>query len=196
MWKVSYRSRHNVADDIKDCDTGDICKCSYSRPYPLFPDWIIHNLYFILDHGTICDIFYVCLVESISDPGIYTNKLKKIDDDGLVDVSRTIGDAKKATKDNKSIIGGGENDGLDELLDKFRKVLDDYKDDGSSSDTESTKLFENTRKWFSDKASWISSKRRMLEVFQIRLVHLLKWDISIQRVNLLKLNGRMRSIKM
>ena len=93
-------------------------------------------------------------------PGIYTNELKKIDDDGLVVLSRTIGDAKKATKDTKSIIGGGENDGLDELLDKFRKVLDDYKDDGSSSDTGPTKLFENTRKWFSDKASWIRSKKK------------------------------------
>ena len=74
-WKIIFDDVFLSANQIPDeneCSDDDVqCKCSPTRLYPLFPDWIIHNLLFLLVFGPFIAYFGYAWYKVLISPCVF-----------------------------------------------------------------------------------------------------------------------------
>ena len=74
-WKIIFddvTGQANEKLDDNECLDDDVqCKCSPTRLYPLFPDWIIHNLIFLLIFGPFIAYFGYAWYKVLISPAVF-----------------------------------------------------------------------------------------------------------------------------
>ena len=123
-WKIIFDdvfldANQNDEEYANECEQNPgLCKCSPTRLYPLFPDWIIHNLIFLLIFGPFIVYFGYAWYKVLISPCVFDVELETIDntaDKSKPDISElletlTDGIAKKLKEEVKE--GSKEMRGL------------------------------------------------------------------------------------
>ena len=87
IWDSIKGDTSHIDDNNKDCqDENEGCKCSFYRPYPILPDFVMHNLFFILVMAPFIIYFLYAWWKVFVTPCIYEGKeeLKKINNRGKI----------------------------------------------------------------------------------------------------------------
>ena len=82
IWDSIFGDGSKLIDDnIKDSEcsvNSDNCKCSPTRLYPFFPDWIIHNLVFFVVFAPFMAYFGYAWYKVLLSPAVFESKLVEI----------------------------------------------------------------------------------------------------------------------
>ena len=112
-WKVIWNAI--TGDDASDILTDNIkstecsenpenCKCSPTRLYPFFPDWIIHNLVFFIVFVPFIVYFAYAWYKVLISPDVFENELVKIGekrDKKSASVGKSLKNFAKSIMDSK-----------------------------------------------------------------------------------------------
>jgi len=122
------------------------CKCSPTRLYPLFPDWIIHNLIFILIFAPFCVYFGYAWWNILISPTILVRSNNKLRSAGPKETTKKILETGLQTgKAGISIMqdGGGGDENYSQFLEDIQKIIE-----GNSSSKKS---------WFSKQSDKLNN---------------------------------------
>ena len=122
------------------------CKCSPTRLYPLFPDWIIHNLIFILIFAPFCVYFGYAWWNILISPTILVRSNNNLRSAGPKETTKKILETGLQTgKAGISIMqdGGGGDENYSQFLEDIQKIIE-----GNSSSKKS---------WFSKQSDKLNN---------------------------------------
>ena len=153
-WKIIFddvTGQANEKLDDNECLDDDVqCKCSPTRLYPLFPDWIIHNLIFLLIFGPFIAYFGYAWYKVLISPCVFDLELETIED-SIEEVSKpdvselletlTEGIAKKlkeevkeGAKETVSAVEEAVEEATKTIKGGSNKIGSRYKQDGMESE--------------------------------------------------------------
>jgi hypothetical protein len=153
-------SDDEVTQEVSVCESEhNTCKCSPTREYPVFPDWIIHNLTFLLIFTPFAIYFMIAWYNVLISPSKLVSSTGNNISSKISNVSSKISNVKDSFKGifkNKGQSGGDDN--TDEVLNALKKIIDD----GSK------------KSWFSKQKDKIdfSIFNTILEYFDTTVLHL------------------------